>query len=227
MTDRRDSTGGYLTGNEDQGLWDADDEDFSPFDQTDEDDQDDSDEPIETVWARAREVDEQIAKTEEAIARASGLTSFEPDDLPLEELETRAFMLEVERDGLDEEMRIRGLPHQEWSPAPAPASPPPSSASGRRSASPAPPSPATVLRPTLTDEEFQHWEWLDEGVDQVEVARRLGISQPAVSRRSCGPGSTRSTSSGSGSRTTGRRSRRRRVVDRGGGDPVINHLPSD
>ena len=58
MTNDRDSSGGYLTGDESERLWDEEEEDAFASAQVDYDDEDDDrcsslEDPIELVWARA------------------------------------------------------------------------------------------------------------------------------------------------------------------------------
>ncbi len=120
MTNQRDSSGGYLTGNESERLWDADEDDAFAADQADEEDNDalsGDEEPIESVWARAFVVAADIRRTEQAIDRLGQQTTFDPEDLPREELERRVMALEAERAELEYEMRERGLPPKSWTPA--------------------------------------------------------------------------------------------------------------
>ena len=83
---------------------------------------------------------------------------------------------------LDDEMEVRGFPPDGWHPhsadQPQSAASPPRSGSPTRSSA-----PGDILRPHLTVDEYQLWEWLDQGVLQREVAQRLAISQVAVSKR--------------------------------------------
>lgn len=191
MTSDRDSSGGYLTGNESERLWDAEEEDdfiaaYGDGDDTgediDEEDKDDGgDGPIELVWTRAFAVASLIVANRQSIGRVRGLTTFDPDDETIEELEARSDALAGERLFLESEMRKRGFPPRGWLP---PAAPPLSVAAvsdDRRKGWSLPPN--ETLRPRLMPAEYQHWEWLIAGVIQNEVARRLGISQAAVSKR--------------------------------------------
>jgi len=187
VTNDRDSSGGYLTGDESERLWDEEEEDAFASAQLDGDDGgDDSypslELPIESIWARAFVVAAEIVANDQAIDRVQSLTTFDPNDLAIEELDARSDALADERFELEYQMRIRGFPPKRWSPQPAAlpqlAAGPSRHVPSRRSLS-----PGEILRPHLTDGEFQHWEWLDQGVIQVEVARRLGITQVAVSKR--------------------------------------------
>lgn len=185
MTTNRDSSGGYLTGNESERLWDAEEDDAFVSAQVDDEDDDariEPNNPIEAMWARAFDVAAEIAAIDRAIRRVQSLTSFDPNDAPLEELQARSDTLADQRVELEFQMRMHGFPPRGWSPRPG-AGPPPA-----QLPSPSAPSnrlvePAQILRPRLTDDEYQHWEWLDQGVIQADVGRRLGISQAAVSKR--------------------------------------------
>jgi DNA-binding CsgD family transcriptional regulator len=185
MTNQRDSSGGYLTGNESERLWDADEDDVFLSDQVDEEDGDgdpSDEEPIESVWARALEVAGEIRSIDMAIDRHRRQTIFDPDDAPIEELEDRSLTLAGERWELESQMQERGFPPAGWLPPPAePPRPvaalasPPSAGRSR--------SPSQILRPRLSADEYRHFEWIDQGLHQDEIARRLGISQAAVSKR--------------------------------------------
>jgi len=118
---------GYLTGDESERLWDEDEEAAFVSAQVDEDDDDIDDEdddgyanldPIESVWARAFSVAAEIVANNQAIDRARTLTTFDPNDLPIEGLETRSVVLAGERLELEYEMQIRGFPPKGWSPQP-------------------------------------------------------------------------------------------------------------
>lgn len=185
MTHSRDSSGGYLTGDESERLWDADEEDAYTLEIVEgEDDGTASglDVSIEAVWARAHTLSNEIAETQEVLDRARSTTIFEPTDLSIDEMQVRLGALARELAGLDDEMEERGLPPDGWQPQPADGTPsaagPPPPGTPTRSLA-----PGDFLRPHLTVEEYQLWEWLDQGVLQREVAARLGISQVAVSKR--------------------------------------------
>ncbi len=184
MTNSRDSSGGYLTGNESERLWDEDEEDafFSAHGDEDDDLSPDPADSVESVWARAFDVAAEIAANTRAIDRANRLTFFDPNDEPIEELEARSRTLADERSELEYQMRMRGFPPRGWAPPPAV---PRLSVTATSSSAPSGRSvpPAQILRPGLTDEEYQHWEWLDQGLTQSEVARRVGVSQVAISKR--------------------------------------------
>ena len=185
MTNRRDSSGGYLTGEEAERLWDADEDDAYSADQADDDDDDavpSAMEPIESIWARAIEVAAEICRVRRAIDRYGRQATFGPDDLPIEGLDARESALAAKRSELEYEMEERGFPPKGWTPAqaelprsPADVVPSPPAVRGR--------TPTEILRPHLTDLEFQQYEWMEQRLPQVEIAKGLGISQPAVSGR--------------------------------------------
>jgi DNA-binding CsgD family transcriptional regulator len=166
-------------------LWDAEEDDAFVSAQVDNEDDDaflEPNDPIEAIWARAFEVAAEIAAIGLTIRRVQSLASFDPNDAPLEELRARSDVLADQPVELEFQMRMHGFSPRGWSPSPGAAPPPPQppslSAPSNRLVE-----PAQVLRPRLTDNEYQHWEWLDQGVIQVDIGRRLGISQAAVSKR--------------------------------------------
>jgi DNA-binding CsgD family transcriptional regulator len=90
--------------------------------------------------------------------------------------------LTAERSELEYEMEQREFPPMGWTPAPgelhrspAGAVPSPPAVRGR--------TPTEILRPRLTDLEFQQYEWMEQRLPQVEIAKGLGITQAAVSSR--------------------------------------------
>ena len=118
MTNDRDSSGGYLTGDESERLWDEEEEDAFVSAQVDYDDEGDDpypslEGPIESVWARALAVAAEIVAINQAIDRVQGLTTFDPNDPPIEELETRSDTLADERSELEYQMAHARLPAQE------------------------------------------------------------------------------------------------------------------
>ncbi len=185
MTNQRDSSGGYLTGDEAERLWDSDEDDAFLADQAEQEDDDavpNDEEPIEALWARAFVVAAEIRRMDQAIDRYGRQTTFGPDDLPIEELQTREKALAAERSDLEYEMEERGFPPKGWTPARV--EPPRSPAASVHSA----PvirgrTPTEILRPHLTDLEYQQYEWMEQRLPQVEIAKGLGISQAAVSVR--------------------------------------------
>ena len=127
-------------------------------------------------------ISKEIAEIEETLDRARSTTIFDPTDLSIDEMQVRLGALAQELGDLDDEMEVRGFPPDGWHPQsadqPQSAASPPRSGSPTRSSA-----PGDILRPHLTVDEYQLWEWLDQGVLQREVAQRLAISQVAVSKR--------------------------------------------
>jgi len=185
MTNNRDSSGDYLPGDESERLWDREEEDAyttEVFGDEDGGPASDPDVRIEAIWTRAHAISNEIAVIQETVDRAVSTTTFEPTDLSIGEMQLRLGALAQELWDLDDQMEIRGFPPDGWHPQSAdqPKSPPGRPQSGSPSRSMA---PGDILRPHLTGDEYQLWEWLDHGVLQRDVAERLGISQVAVSKR--------------------------------------------
>jgi hypothetical protein len=185
MTNSRDSSGGYLTGDESERLWEREEEDAYTAEVLGDEDvgsASDLDVRIEAIWSRADTISKEIAEIEETLVRARSTTIFDPTDLSIDEMQVRLGALAQELGDLDDEMEVRGFPPDRWHPQSADQ--PVSAASPPRSGSPTRPlAPGDILRPHLTVDEYQLWEWLDQGVLQREVAQRFAISQVAVSKR--------------------------------------------
>jgi DNA-binding CsgD family transcriptional regulator len=182
MTERRDSSGGYLTGDEAERLWDADQDDgYDEAEDIDEDD-DEPDRPLPSIWARARAVDAEIQSTLDAIGRTTVPHVFDPGELSPADLDRRVELLESERAELEFEMEIRGFPPPGWRSPEVDVVEPTADVLVAENPRPVR-SPAEVLRPALTASEYEHWEWLEAGEPQSTIADRLGISQAAVSKR--------------------------------------------
>src|SRR6266487_3350541 len=113
MTNSRDSSGGYLTGDESERLWDREEEDAypaEPFGDEDDGSASDPDVRIEVIWTRAHAISREIAEIEETLDRAQSTTIFEPTDLSIDEMRVRLGTLAEELSDLDDEMHVRGFP---------------------------------------------------------------------------------------------------------------------
>lgn len=119
MTRSRDSSGGYLTGDESERLWDREEEDAYTAELLgDEDDgsASDLDVRIEAIWTRAHAISKEIAEIEETLDRARSTTIFDPTDLSIDEMQVRLGTLAQELSDLDDEMDVRGFPPDGWHP---------------------------------------------------------------------------------------------------------------
>ncbi len=84
MTNSRDSSGGYLTGDESERLWDREEEDAYTAELLgveDDGSASDLDVRIEAIWTRADDISKEIAEIEETLDRARRTTIFDPTDL--------------------------------------------------------------------------------------------------------------------------------------------------
>ena len=118
MTNSRDSSGGYLTGDESERLWDGEEEDAYAAELLDEEDRSASDLEvrIEAIWARADAISKEIAEIEETLDRARSTTIFDPTDLSIDEMQVRLGALGQELGDLDDEMEVHGFPPDGWHP---------------------------------------------------------------------------------------------------------------
>lgn len=117
MTNSRDSSGGYLTGDESERLWDREEEDAYTAELLgDEDDgsASDLDVRIEATWTRAHAISKEIAEIEETLDRARSTTIFDPTDLSTDEMQVRLGALAQELGDLDDEMEVGGFPPDGW-----------------------------------------------------------------------------------------------------------------
>jgi hypothetical protein len=125
MTNSRDSSGGYLTGDESERLWDREEEDAytaEPLGDEDDGSASDLDVRIEAIWTRARAISIEIAAIEETFDRARSTTIFDPTDLSNNEMQVRLGTLAQELGDLDDEMEVRGPSRGLASPAGRPTS---------------------------------------------------------------------------------------------------------
>ncbi len=182
MTGWRDSSGGYLTGDESESVFDSDNEAVDQYD--DELDAGAGQVSTDALWRRWRALDDEYARLNSS-PPVDSAASFKPDDLSPVERERRIAELIHELGEVEWELEANGEDIGLPPPAQEAAAPPePAVAVGetRRRQSKAP-KPADILRSRLTDAEFEHWTLVDQGVRQVDIAKALGISQPAVSSR--------------------------------------------
>jgi len=167
----RDSSGGYLTGNEAWSVFDNEDDDDPLIDDEEPEKPDE-----ETVWARKLEIRTELDRLVEMAERSHDALRFDPSDLDPDEIGRRIDGLADEEDDLDS--NGYGDPPADWSPVPTGTRP--TSAVVARTVSQ---TPQQILGAGLTAEEFRLWEWLERGEAQTAIAAWLGITQGAVSQR--------------------------------------------